>query len=53
MVRNLPRKAVRIKANVFDIYWPWEANSSLCAAIARIELSLINQASNKVHDILT
>ena len=28
-------------------FWPREVNSSMCAAIARIWLSLINQPSNK------
>ena len=34
-------------------FWPLEANSSSCVAIGRIELSSVNQASNKIHGILT
>ena len=49
VVRNSPCKALRInlKSNVLDIFWPREANSSLCTALARIDVSLVNQASNK------
>ena len=49
-MRNSPREAVRIKSNIFDIF---EANSSLYAAIVRIKLSSVNQASNKIHGIFT
>ena len=47
LVRNSPREAVRIKSNMLDIFCLHEANSSMCAAIVRILLSLINQPSNK------
>ena len=34
-------------------FWPCEANSSRCAAIVRIDRRSVNQASNKIHAILT
>ena len=49
VVRNSPRRAVRIKSNI-SYFWPRKANSSLCVAIVRIELSYeVNQASNEIH----
>ena len=33
-------------------FWSCEANSSRCAAIVRIDLHSVNQASNKIHSIL-
>ena len=51
LVRNSPRAAVRKKSNTFDIFLPREVNSSLCAAIVRIELNFKHPI--KIHGILT
>ena len=41
------------KIKYVQYFCPREPNSSLCAAIVVIELSSVEQASNKIHGILT